>query len=315
MNGVNMPGSMPSGAREASPASRLPERETGRGEDGDGAYPDLGRILQAISVEAVSAARIEWPAGSRVGPRRMDASLWIYVREGEGRGWSEAAAGEFEIRPGCLIPVSPGTGHRIEIDRGRDAEVYEVCFSARIFGAINLLSLLGFPPVIDLDEDGSVHSSCLWLAREFARREPGWRVVMAGEIRSVLFRVIRSMGASMRPSVRLASLEEMPRLIPALCYIEDNLHSPALSVGEMSRRACLSESRFRKVFRTVIGNTPLSYVQRRRLELACRMLSTSTESITNIAEMCGFSDTSFFYRAFKGWTGFTPREYRSAPRA
>jgi two-component system, response regulator YesN len=50
------------------------------------------------------------------------------------------------------------------------------------------------------------------------------------------------------------------------------------------------------------------------LERACAMLSTSTESVMNIAELCGFSDVSFFHRVFKNWTGFTPREYRTAPR-
>ena len=44
---------------------------------------------------------------------------------------------------------------------------------------------------------------------------------------------------------------------------------------------------------------------------ARRALSDPTLSVTQIAHKLGYSDHSGFLRAFKKWTGLTPREFRS----
>ena len=170
------------------------------------------------------------------------------------------------------------------------------------------------PTICTSSRDDSYYSASYRLAREFAVKKPGWKVVMAAEIRAVLFQVIREAGRSLRPDAKLSSLTGMPRLLPVFRYIEANLHTPALSAGELANLVYLSEVQFRKIFRRITGNSPLRYVQRRRVERACEMLHTSTESVTNIAEACGFADASFFHRVFKNCTGLTPGAYRRPER-
>ena len=51
-----------------------------------------------------------------------------------------------------------------------------------------------------------------------------------------------------------------------------------------------------------------------RRELGERYIQDSNLSLTEVAFMLGFSDSSSFSRAFKTWTGQTPREYRSSTR-
>ncbi|TDG12047.1 AraC family transcriptional regulator [Seongchinamella unica] len=48
-----------------------------------------------------------------------------------------------------------------------------------------------------------------------------------------------------------------------------------------------------------------------RRQLAYKMLSDAKVPIGKVAEAVGFSETSAFGRAFKEWSGFTPRQYRS----
>ena len=47
---------------------------------------------------------------------------------------------------------------------------------------------------------------------------------------------------------------------------------------------------------------------------ATEELSQSTKPITEIAASLGFSDPTSFTRAFKSWTGQSPREYRKSHR-
>ena len=47
-----------------------------------------------------------------------------------------------------------------------------------------------------------------------------------------------------------------------------------------------------------------------RCEVARRHLRRPAMAISEIAFALGFSETSAFHRAFKRWTGMTPKEYR-----
>lgn len=51
-------------------------------------------------------------------------------------------------------------------------------------------------------------------------------------------------------------------------------------------------------------------VQQIRVEAATHLLSHTTSSILDIALDLGYSDHAHFTRAFRGWTGVSPREYR-----
>ncbi|MFC7047802.1 AraC family transcriptional regulator [Emcibacter nanhaiensis] len=47
-----------------------------------------------------------------------------------------------------------------------------------------------------------------------------------------------------------------------------------------------------------------------RRDKAVKMMTSRATSLSSVAEAVGFSDPAVFSRAFKGWTGVCPREYR-----
>ena len=60
----------------------------------------------------------------------------------------------------------------------------------------------------------------------------------------------------------------------------------------------------------VLGVTPTDYINRIRIDHAARLLRTEDSSIEAIAEICGFQNTSYFYRLFERTHHTTPRRYR-----
>jgi AraC family transcriptional regulator len=92
------------------------------------------------------------------------------------------------------------------------------------------------------------------------------------------------------------------------------LHAQAADAPTMSRIAeevgvhpiYLARS-FRKHYRCTVGE----YVRRLRIETACREISVSGKSLSEIAAASGFYDQSHFSNAFKRYTGMTPSEFRA----
>ncbi len=64
-------------------------------------------------------------------------------------------------------------------------------------------------------------------------------------------------------------------------------------------------------FRSALGVTPLQYLQKLRLQHACRQLQHGDATIEQIVAECGYEDLSAFRRLFKREMSCTPAEYRS----
>lgn len=99
------------------------------------------------------------------------------------------------------------------------------------------------------------------------------------------------------------------KLEASLSYIHTNFSKP-ISVGELAQIEHLSESRYRSLFGTVIGQSPLSYLTELRLQTACDLLRRSALGIGQIAEAVGYPDGRYFARLFRKQHGMTPGEYR-----
>lgn len=61
----------------------------------------------------------------------------------------------------------------------------------------------------------------------------------------------------------------------------------------------------------VLGVTPTEYINKIRIDHAARLLRTEDTSIEEVASLCGFENTSYFYRLFARQFGATPKRYRS----
>lgn len=94
-------------------------------------------------------------------------------------------------------------------------------------------------------------------------------------------------------------------------YIDANLAGP-MRISELAGVAGLSEFHFARMFKAARGEAPHSFVMRRRIERARRLLAETGQPVADIALVCGFASQSHFAANFRKLTGVTPRRYRAA---
>ena len=100
------------------------------------------------------------------------------------------------------------------------------------------------------------------------------------------------------------------RIRQMLQFISENYAEP-LTIQDIADSALISESECLRCFRSTVGRPPIQYLKKYRILKASEMLAGTEEKIGDIAAACGFTDPSYFNRAFKAEKGITPKEFRS----
>lgn len=95
----------------------------------------------------------------------------------------------------------------------------------------------------------------------------------------------------------------------AIAFIENN-YSSSITVDDMIENIHISKYHFIRSFRKVMGITPYSYLTNYRITMSKTLLRTTDKTVSEIAEECGFLDTSNFITQFKKHTGQKPLGYR-----
>ncbi|WP_414620445.1 helix-turn-helix domain-containing protein [Calothrix sp. CCY 0018] len=100
--------------------------------------------------------------------------------------------------------------------------------------------------------------------------------------------------------------------IECIYYARDilinNLENPP-SLMELSRMVGLNDCTLKKGFREVFGTTAFGYLYNYRLETARNLLESRKAKITDIVQMVGFKDRSYFAAAFRKKFGVNPSIY------
>jgi AraC family transcriptional regulator len=92
-------------------------------------------------------------------------------------------------------------------------------------------------------------------------------------------------------------------------FVEENLHSN-IDTRDLSAVAQRSPAHFSRSFKQAFGEPPHAYVIKRRLERACHLMATTSESLSPIALRAGFSDQSHLCRSFQRAFGQSPSIWR-----
>lgn len=108
----------------------------------------------------------------------------------------------------------------------------------------------------------------------------------------------------------ITALAHQSAVNKAIDYIENNICGK-IELESLAQVANLSKYHFLRVFKTLIGETPLQFIMRLRIEkIASTLLSKPSDSISSIANEFGFTDITAFSKNFKIQFGVTATQWR-----
>ncbi len=107
---------------------------------------------------------------------------------------------------------------------------------------------------------------------------------------------------------------EDTKLLFSIKQVIEHIHQhyqSRLTLDELAKIAGLNRSYLSRSFHRITGYTVMEYINHTRCEKAKNLLTKNDMKIEEIALLCGFENTSYFYRTFYKITGMRPKEYRT----
>lgn len=150
-----------------------------------------------------------------------------------------------------------------------------------------------------------------YLFRSMAEEYPGYELIVTGLLYSFLG-LVRRHGLYHQAdplALREHKRKRITQLKQTFNLIDSNYPQP-LTLADLAKAANLSPNYFCRFFQKITHHSPIDYLNRYRVEMACLKLAHTNDSITNIALACGFNDVSYFIKLFHRYKETSPLKYR-----
>ena len=130
-------------------------------------------------------------------------------------------------------------------------------------------------------------------------------------IKSKLFEILYNIIGYCGKSDKDQAYEDIvfEKLKLSLKYLEEN-YTENITAETMAAVSNYSVSHFSKLFKQMTGESLTQYLKNYRLETAANRLTNESTKVSEIALSCGFSNLSYFSRAFYQKYRMTPSEFR-----
>jgi AraC-like DNA-binding protein len=302
----------------------------------------LTDVLETVRVSSVCYGRVELgaPWGVRVG-KRDAAAFHVLLR---GNCWLEVEGfGEpVPLSSGDLFSLPHGHAHVLrdsldteprpleelisELPAGQPLKVGGTGSPATLVcGAFNFEDrrnnpLLGvLPPLVLIrGEDGRavrwLELTLQFMACEAASDRPGATTDVSRRADILFIQIVRGYLAG-TPEERRGWLRALgePQIGAALGLIHENPEQ-AWTVGNLASKVGMSRSTFAGRFAELVGEPPLHYITRWRMQKAASLLREGTSTLADVADRVGYESEAAFSKAFKRWVGVAPGAYRRSAR-
>ena len=141
---------------------------------------------------------------------------------------------------------------------------------------------------------------------EYRGRERGYMEIIRGYMIQLIITIFRLNEASGTVRAQTSGAQPVEYVQE---YIRRN-YDRRISANELAERVYFNPDYLARLFKEHTGYSITGMIQKVRVENVCRRLSSTRQTIVEIARECGFEDMKFFYKVFKKHMGVLPSEYR-----
>ena len=248
----------------------------------------------------------------------------LYIRSGS--GVNTIADADYPIIPGDIYVIPPEILHTFCITHR--AVTFNLLVDFRAFSDLEMRSLNEFSGFREIFAGERKGGSCLRLTASDSMetaslmtgaehvlkdRSPGYAAELRARTLLILLAICRK--AEYLRSPVGGTRENSGKLSLLSGYLSEHFRS-RITLEQLAGVAGMTPNSTSRFFARGMGVPLMTYVNRLRISEACRLLAAEPEmNVTEIAESCGFHDTSYFIRMFRKLMKRSPLVFRKEQRS
>ena len=208
--------------------------------------------------------------------------------------------------PSLVFYMTPTTHRLLPLDD----HTATVCASFEFGTGLHKPLIAALPEMVQVPLAGLPNMSTTLdvLFREAAEAHCGRQAILDRLTEVLIIQLLRELMDQERIHSGLLAGLANPRLAKAINAVHAEPARP-WTLQDLATIANMSRARFATRFRETVGPTPMTYLSRWRLSVACTLLRRG-RSVQQVADDVGYRSANALSRAFAAETGLSPREWR-----
>ena len=241
--------------------------------------------------------------------RVLDEYQLLYQPEGEGV-FESAHIPETRIKPGDIFLLFPGEWHTYRPLSDKGWTSYWIGFKGKnIDDRVKAGFLSPDKPIYHVGFNNDIISIFEKAMKIADSEDPNYQQTLAG----IVNYLIGQMYYLERNCELKKNSDQVDLIAKSKVMIRESLET-CITIQEIAQKLGISYSSFRKLFKEYTGIAPAMYQHNLRLQLAKELLTSTDESIKEIAYRLNFGSPDYFSSKFKAKIGMKPSDFREKCR-
>lgn len=161
--------------------------------------------------------------------------------------------------------------------------------------------------ILDHFESADISSCFRNILREIELKKTGYEDICQAYMEILIIRLMRNTDLSVQPESHIMSSNRQCAAVRR--YIDLHFKEP-LTLEQLSAEAHMNKYYLSHAFKREYGVSPINYLISRRIDESMYLLSETDLSMSQIAQLLGFSSLSYFSQVFRRVYGSSPMEFR-----
>jgi len=269
-------------------------------------YYSLGRD-QSFTVRG--SAKLLNVASSRYGgdwhsvPHTHNHTELFYIISGQGQFLIEDQV--FPVGVNNLVIINPNILHTEDSLNAQPLEYIVLGIDG--IELANSRNSNGQFCILDHFESVEISGCMRNILREMEQRNTGYEDICQAYMEILIIRLMRNISLAVPTEPQMVSGNRQCAAVKR--YID--LHfKEALTLEQLAEDAHMNKYYLSHAFKREYGTSPINYMITRRIEESKYLLAETDLSLSQIAQLLGFSSPSYFSQVFRRTQATTPMEYR-----